>query len=100
VRDLAARRLEPSQSELPAEHRSPLQERDRMTALGRHPGGLQAGRTATHDQEPARLWRGFEAVAVPFPFAPRGRVDEAGDPVIARAAAPAQLIARDARPNF
>ena len=100
VRDLAARRLQTGQPELPAERRPALQERDPVAALRRHPGGLQPGRPATDDQDPARVRRRLEPVAVPFPFAPGGRVDEARDPVVARAAAPAQLVARDARPDL
>ena len=43
---------------------------------------------------------GSRSVAVPRPFPAGRRVHEARDPVVARAAAPAQLIARDARADL
>ena len=43
---------------------------------------------------------GREPVAAPLGLAARRRVDHAGDPVVARATAPAHLVARDARPNL
>ena len=70
-----------------------------MPALGRDPGRLEPGRSATDDQHaPWRRCR-FEPVAAPLELPPGRRVDEARDPVVARAAAPAQLVARDARPD-
>ena len=44
--------------------------------------------------------RRLEPVAAPLELAPGRRVHEARDPVVARAAAPAQLVARDARPHL
>ena len=40
-----------------------------------------------------------EAVAAPFEFAPGRRIDQAGDPVVAIAAAPAHLVAGEAGPD-
>ena len=71
-----------------------------MPALRRDPSRLEPGRPATDDQHAARRRRRLEPVAAPFPLAPGRRVDEARDPVVARAAAPAQLVARDARPDL
>ena len=71
-----------------------------MAALGRDPGGLEARRPAADDQHGSRGRGGLNSVAVPRPFAAGRRVHEARDPVVARAAAPAQLIARDARADL
>ena len=71
-----------------------------MAALGGDASRLQAGRTAAHDQDAPRVAGRLEPVAAPLPFASRRRVDQARDPVVARPTAPAQLVARDARPHL
>ena len=67
-----------------------------MPALGRHPCGLQPGRPAAHDQDPSGPFGRREAVAAPFPLAACRGIDEAGDPVVAKAPAPAHLVAGEA----
>ena len=71
-----------------------------MASLGGDPRRLEPGRTATHDEDATRLGRRRESVAAPLPLAPGRRVDQARDPVVARSPAPAQLVARDARPDL
>ena len=62
-------------------------------SLGRDPGGFESRRPTPHDQYGSRGRGGLRPVAVPRPFPAGRRVHEARDPVVARAAAPAQLIA-------
>ena len=99
VGDLAARRLESREPELPAEARARLEQRDVMPANSRDPCRLEPGRSTTDDEHLPRSDAGVEPVATPLPLAPRRWVHEARDPVVARSTAPAQLVARDAWPN-
>ncbi len=94
--DLAAPRLHAGQAELAAEQGRSLGQRHPMAALSRDPRRLEPGRPAAHDQDPARPRRRREAVAAPFELAPGRWIDQAGDPVVALAPAPAQLVAGDA----
>ena len=71
-----------------------------MAALRRDPRRLEAGRPAADDEHAARRRLRLEPVAAPLELAPGRRVDQARDPVVARPAAPAQLVARDARPDL
>ena len=69
-----------------------------MAALGCDPRGLQPGRAAADDQDTpgvrARL------AAAPLELAAGRGVDQAGDPVVAVAAAPAHLVAGEAGPDL
>ena len=67
-----------------------------MPALRRDPGHLQPGRPPAHDEDRAQVEGPGEAIPAPFEFAPRGRIDEAAHPVVARAPPPAHLVAREA----
>ena len=71
-----------------------------VAALGRDAGRLQPGRPAADDQDGPRGRRRLEPVAAPFELASGRRVDQARDPVVARTPRPAQLVARDARPDL
>ncbi len=96
VGDLAAPWLQTGKAELAADLRCCLHQRDAMAAFGGGAGGLQPGRTGTDDDDVFRRDGGGEAVAAPFPFAACRWVDEAGNPVVARPAAPAHLVAGNA----
>ena len=71
-----------------------------MAALRRDPGRLETRRPAADHQHGLHRRRRLEPIAVPLELAPGRRVHEARDPVVARPAAPAQLVARDARPHL
>ena len=100
IRDLAARWLEPGQPELSTQCPAALPEGHGVPALRRDPRRLRTRRPTADDEHAPRDRRLLEPVATPLPLAPGRRIDEARDPVIARAAAPAQLIARYARPDL
>jgi len=68
-----------------------------MAALGGDARGFKPGRAAAHDQHAFRAGRRREAVAAPLELAARRRIDQAGDVIVARAAAPAHLVAGEAR---
>ena len=72
-------------------------QRDAMAALGGDPRRLEAGDAAADHQHAAcGRRRRREAVAAPFEFAARRGIDQAGDPVVAIAPAPAHLVAGEA----
>ncbi len=71
-----------------------------MPALRGDPCRLEAGRAAADHEHGLGRRRRLEPVAVPGELAPGRRVHEARDPVIPRPAAPAHLVARDARPHL
>ena len=90
----------------PASRNWPPRTGPRSTSVTRWPRSA-ATRAASSPAGPpptTRTRRGsagrLEPVAAPLPLAPGRRVDEARDPVVARATAPAQLVARDARPDL
>ena len=70
-----------------------------MPAFRRDPGRLQSRRAAAHHQDLARRVGPGEPVPAPLELATRGRIDEAADPVVARAPSPAHLVARQAWPH-
>src|SRR4051794_9648437 len=71
-----------------------------MAALGGGARRFETGRAATDDQYALRLAGRSKAVAAPLPFPPRGRIDDAADPVVTAAPAPAHLVAGQAASNI
>src|SRR5690606_27712525 len=96
VEDLAAAGLFAGKPELAADSWLRFEKIDPMAAFGRHPRGFEPGGTGADDHDPSRGGGRRETIASPFEFAPRRGVDEAGNPVVAGASAPAHLVAGDA----
>jgi hypothetical protein len=100
VEDLTAPGLQAREPRLAAHLGRRLRQGYPMTALGRHPGGLQARQAAAHHQNPPGPLGRCKTVAAPLELAPGRGVDHAGYPVVAGPPAPAHLVARDARPHL
>ena len=97
VDHLRACRLLPGEAPLAAELVGRLDQHDAMAALGAHARGLESCGATADDEHVARIGSRREPVAAPLRLAPDRWVDQARDPVVAGPAAPAQLVARDAR---
>ena len=85
------------QPELAAELAGGFGQCHAVAAFGGNAGRFKARYAAADDQHMLWLRGGVETVAAPFEFAAGARVDEAGDPVVARPSAPAHLVAGEAR---
>ena len=98
VEHLRACRLLPGEAPLPAElgRTSRPARRDGRARRSRAPPRVLPGRRRRRAPGTASA-AGGEPVAAPLRLAPDRRVDQARDPVVAGPAAPAQLVARDAR---
>ena len=96
IEDLGPAGLHAGQAELPTQLVGGLGKRHLMAAFGGDPRRLEPRGPAAHHQHALTLPGRREGIAAPFELASRRGIDQAGDPIIPRAAAPAHLVAGDA----